>query len=565
MLHVLSNHFSSNPSRLWMSRGVKPDDVKPSEMLHFSGLREQLAKQAQNEREQSLRPRQLEVLHNPLVQVGDQSLTGYQLLKLVNELTWDNRLGVKSNLKRAGFIGLTAFCVGTAGLGALATAIGSLFLHDFVSRDISPDMILPAYAESFRNGARRYQFDELFNENGYRVIGGLEKLQGLGLVSYSNKSNHYPGAWYLTSEGKKLLGQGGKMGVDALKAAEPKASEIPKGQHRATLVQSLLSNIGAQPATGWDLLNTLQVREQNRSVFQRWYHPGVDEESLSQSLNIPADRSELKERLPQLEQLGLIERKNGAPEDVRWRLTSQGKDLLKKEAVDQALQLTPEDLRQYLEGDLKAIEAEKKQKISSLEQLEKAFQNGANAITPLQARLKEAEQKALTTHELIEVETDPLSKEKMSRLLSDQLLAIKLLEEEIAFENRNKEANNRQLTAYRNYFDQWTKQAHETILLRNKALWQLKQQQNEQSLQDILKDLKGLNDLQAEGVAKGQLQLAELLASLKKPSLLASEETQAMLSATEAISQVQQAQAIESMQQRVKMPEQKAMATHSAS
>lgn len=558
-----------SPSISYRPCSVEPRPQNPLSRIgrpvHFAGLSarlrehsESLIKKAEAERLQALYPKQIEALTSVAVKMEGQSLTGYQLLELVDELAQSNRWGVGSNLKRLAALGFGAACIGSVGIIPLLLCL---------SKDEWSDPpiggIWQKCLNAFSNGASYSQIEKIFKSESNPVKAVLFNLADLELLEqvYNWRGDYY--CWYLSPRGKELLSLGRTQGLTSVSAPQKAANAATPAKPilvegtRGQWVQSFLDNLGTHTATGWDLLIACDKRS--------WFRPGVSQKKLGQQLQMESGSSAvLQERLSQLQKLGLVEKSKNSSnaEEIRWVTTEAGRSLVQKGTVEKALALTPQDLQEFIQSGLNTLAQTKQEKLNTLDKLEKVSQKAASNLAVLQKELETAEQKVLALNTKIQQETNVLAQEKLHLQFSDQLLEVKLLEDKISFGNRDKVTKEGLRTAYKSYLNQWLQQIHEAILQRNRMLLQLNEQQSDQSLQEILKEIKVLSDVKTENLSQEQLQLVDLVAALKKPSVEDPADVQAMLAATEAVNKVQQTQAVESVQQRVQLPPQKAMATN---
>lgn len=316
--------------------------------VRFSSVGSEIPHQIGKFQRQALYSKQMEALGRPVLKTGERTLTGYQLLELVDELTQSNRWGAIDNLKRMTALGFGALCIGSLGILPLLMSAPT------------PGQGKPLFSETwqwcentFRTGANDTQFSASLKDFGnYQALSsklsdGLKALEQLDLVTRKETDPKDPArCWYLTSRGEEFLRQG-----HAELAAENGTShfEIPHfvqlfsqdGPYRVQLLKLLSSNLDSNPVTGWDLLKACNELDPKTDTLPRWCFPGAYQDRLAHDLKLEQDSPVLEARLLQLQELRLVEKtKSGKNAGAtQWALTETGRNLAESETLEQAFGL----------------------------------------------------------------------------------------------------------------------------------------------------------------------------------------------------------------------------------
>lgn len=459
--------------------------------VKFSGLTDELQRKSSNlarevaaRKQRELDAERLEYLAKPQIKLEDQTLNGYQLLQLVNDLIWGQRLGLGKNMKRLGVIGVGTFWVGTVGIGFLLTILGGMVA------DKGPDELFGPMVNAFQNGPTSDGITQLLGRDSGT---GLRELRRLGLLKNNDTDSYNPeGNWSLTADGARLLKAWKKGNIQAPVRTAATESKTPSnssaqanasGMRLGTISALLAEEI---PGTGWTLLKGLQAAEARRGLWNRMRGNGISESAIRPAgITVEAFRAELQK----LQDVGLVLADGGEPDPEKrpWHLTDKARQLLSSPDALSALQVTLTETTQILEQAIGQIETEKGNREEAMNKVAQQLASVQKTLPGIQTKLRDAEEKVIALDEarkkpgLAEVE-----KQRIGRELSSAVFQVGIQEEQVKFHQSSITDAEKHLDAYKSEFSKWFGRAIDKAARLNRLLSQVNQQLEQETLRRTL-------------------------------------------------------------------------------
>lgn len=520
----------------------KPVASSPQFAGLYRDLRKQLNEQDRLERQSHRAAEEAEaaagypslqpVLNKVYFERGKQPLSGLQVLELVDDLLFFNRVGLVPNLKRLG---------ATLIFGSLIGMVPYVIYKEHLGED---EPLSKLFDRSYTAGVRTHQLQAAVgftpSYEYYDNASVLRELEQAGLLK-AKDSRRTQNAYYLTAKGRRVLKYfRARMGQSGLASSPPfsQVSQSPTAasgelvtplsgpDHRLAVLRELISEVSPGGAMGWRLLKELAKAQAQRSLRQRWLGQGIPEARLM--LQTPLEHSSsIPEKLQKLQRLGLIEsRQQKGQTAPTWKLTLAGNRLVGAEGPFQALSVTREDLKSLIQKDIDALKVEK-------QSMGKTVGEAQQKLTKQIQELKDAE--ALYRESLADVQKleRPADGEKALQL-EEQLFSLQLQEKRIAFLKRREQQEQAYLALLKAKQAQRVQEINANLLGLHDSLWQLEQQEGDASIDQLVANLNRL----APYLNRETQTFAQWVAQLA-PVPLSEEEVATALAVNQQLSQAQ--------------------------
>lgn len=418
--------------------------IEKPKALRFSGVADEFrnSKTEQTRKYyQDVIARNQRLLTNDIMPVGDRSLNGLQMLKLIKELsdktTWSFTAG---DLK------------------------GTKLVWVFEMNNL-------LYPKELQDKVQLW----------FRTA--LEKLSNSKLIGWDTQpstAEQHGGSWYvyLTPLGANTLNEINRMESEgtlkALLQIKPAETEkvIPDNAKVKTVqgkLDQLRYLIGKQvdDLTGWDVLRKLVKADENRYAIARYLSPGLRDAQWRKKVDITNLRA-FKAALPQLNEMGVLTVK-GEGASARWAITERAREMAGCSDVSEAMEMTRDDYKQFFKSEIDQIEAEKKTKLQQIQGFDEQYQADVKTLETLKASLDTKKQGVLQAHEAAKQEPDTTQSAKMLAQVSEQLMELDLLGQEVQARQEQLQQRKGQSDAAKVFFTKWRQQTH----LRTQKLQQL--------------------------------------------------------------------------------------------
>lgn len=500
--------------------------------VRFAGLAKELSRfvqQSENETAmsemQQLHEKRVIALNRNFQAANGQVINGFQVLQLIQELTVGNRMGLKQNAARLGYLGLGTFWVGTFGLGALFTSmVVDCWTH------YRSDYPFKRFVEVFRNGPRQEVLERLIGTR-ERATDVLYHLRQLDLIRDIDGAEYGVHIYSLTEEGRRYLKNWnkGKIGnAAALKSGGNGApsKETPvrmkvrtDGAKRQEMIHALLAE--QDGVTGWQVLTILQRLQKDSVGLLSWVSGGwEDRQVLARTLRLgisgQMSLEQIHPRLQQLQRLGLLS--NTIPDNnadqTKWQLSMQARELLSTTDPLQAMAVTLLDLEKILQDGLHQIETDKAEREEAIAALAKQGEKLEDEVSSSLAGFSAAKSRVLTLD--AERNRQDLSDEARQALIKDLSAAVfqvRILEEQVKFHRAKVQELETRIQGAKARFGKWHRQAVEKAVRLNRSLWEIKQAQEAAVTRRVLSGEAGRD----AGVPADMAQVAAVFSLLSTP------------------------------------------------
>lgn len=456
----------------------------------------------QQEQERLKAQKRPKVLSGSLFRGNGRTVTGYEVLAVIQELGDAREYKAGTWAKRVGMGAVTALIVSSVvGLPVLIP----LTMEGYLSR-------------VFAKGILQSSMKTLFNpERSDSFAEGFIQLAELGLIQCRNTSryNQDTWVWNITPLGREFLSawqagraaetvQTGSAGNVQEKVLKPVSVPISSPEQRKARIRFLLNPQGGGK-TGWELLQRFDAAEKNGSFLKRLKliaGKGLSLQQLKTTVFQTLPEVNVPHRLKEMTDLGLLEMSGAGS---RWRLSGAARGILEYRDPMKGLSVTSEDVQRLISDDIAELEARKAALSGELEALERKQGELMRNTVKLDAELLAAGTQALHMDEVRQGVTDTAQRKKQDRKLQEQLFQVQQLKQQQVFQREDAEFLAHRQSALEKHFQTWSVQANEAILHYNRALWQLKQAPDEQSLIRLMAEVSAVQEklmLQQEAEAE---------------------------------------------------------------
>lgn len=465
------------------------------------------------------------LLTQPVLTIGDKTLSGLALLQLTDELSKQDSGEWHSGSGRFGSV--------MTGTMSLFLMLGIPFFFKSFRRDL---------ARSFEPIFHTSKFQELFyapdEDIDSKVSEALQKFEDFGWIRQGEGS----GYWHLTEMGRHLIEKQPKLAslsqqVISLTPETEKASAKPISQDniRFSRVKALITG-NRDGKRGWEVLKTLEALQENQSFLKRLRGHSLPMEKIVQALTIH-DEEGFQRQLEELSTLGFL-KKSGAPDTISWRLTEAGHLTVKAGDPLKTNQVSEQDMQRILQSHIDTLSAEKQIKEQQLTQLEAEHTKAQHSLIKKQ---DEVQTLAADLTSQAENQAQPVHKKQLQ--LENERKQIRLLTEWTAQLKLKTDAAKVSLSA-------WHRQTQQTIEELNQAKIQLQTARVNRSISEMFKSLQAIEERQRIGNEALDRQLHPLLDEIEgdyhqSASRLEVEKTAESLKASQQIESTLAAMAAE--------------------
>lgn len=455
-----------------------------------------------------------ELSQKTIITINNRAMNGIEFLELVDQVSEAER-------KSARKWGAGIVTPLTLGLGTIITVVSggwpALFVAPLVGNGLT--YLIPElrekyiYLSSIKGLA--HKSTPLDDDT---VKKALSKLVDAGLLEKHDISGSYE--YYVVAPlGVRVLEKRHSESLNSAISTTPNslplqektsASEVspaqkkentpsaPQHQRRLQLIKTLTSQNPHDGLSGYDLLEKVVKRYDERFPVGRLWSKGLTEAELMNRL-APADGEATRQQLKALCTLGLLTRVERANKKVEWRIDPSAREILKNGDPAKNGSVSSDDLSAILQLEIDQLEQSKKDKHSQFQTIEGQHQQLLTILNDLDQQINTLSEQQEQRLAQIDKETDEPAKRKLLRdakiqqVHLDRQNNLKRIQTELA-QRMQLEIEGKEILLGR-----WNEQVERNISDLMESQVKIKVLKTEQNITEVIQSIQEVQQKQIDG------------------------------------------------------------------